>query len=197
MRDVRRTESRLGKLYSVLSARERAKLIVRSLKEDTDEDPLVRKTMPSIQAEEFNYYIDLISGVNQRLSAMIAVVCQEAETIFQQVGWLTTLRVFETTRTEVESFLFIHAKEPITESEYAIRRGQAESEMMPLDELAELESEHWDDWRPDDLERTEQGWEVVSNAAWQRVKKERGVALRRLLREGVLQGKRTKRGLCI
>ncbi len=46
--------ARLNRLAPALSARERATLVLRSLRDKTPEDPLWRRTMPPNQVEEFN-----------------------------------------------------------------------------------------------------------------------------------------------
>ena len=55
-------DGRLNKLYPGLTAKERAVLVLKGWKQDTEEDPLVRRTMPVEQGAEFNIYIDLLNG---------------------------------------------------------------------------------------------------------------------------------------
>ena len=48
-------DKRLSSLVSALTAKERALLVLRAWKEDKDEDPDWRRTMPPAQANNFNY----------------------------------------------------------------------------------------------------------------------------------------------
>lgn len=191
------SERRLDKLIPALNARERAKLVLQSLKDGTEEDPLIRSTIPSEQVDEFNRYIKLMNGINLRLGPLIIVIRQGVETVSQRIGWLLTVTIFESTNDLVQMFLLIHAKEPITESEYEVRRLEAEAELIPINELAELEADAFEDWAREDLEMLEDGREVVSDAAWEKQKQHNAALLRRLIDQGALVGKRTRRGLCI
>ena len=74
-------DARLGRLMPVLSARERGILVLRSLKEGTEEDPLWRLTMPPSQVREFNRYIGLMNACNIYLSHFITVVEQWTEQV--------------------------------------------------------------------------------------------------------------------
>lgn len=191
------SEHRLDKLIPALNARERAKLVLKSLKEGSEEDPLIRSTTPTEQIEEFNDYIKLMNGVNLRLGPLIIVIRQGVETISQRIGWLLTVTIFESTNDLVQMFFLLHAKEPIIESEYQAKRLEAEAELIPINELAELEADAFEGWAPEDLELSEDGREVVSDAAWERRRTESEVELRQLTNQGVLTGKRTRRGFCI
>lgn len=191
------SEQRLDRLFHALNARERGKLVLKAIKVDTEEEPLIRITMPPEQVEEFNRYMGLIRGVNVRLASMIVVLRQEVVTTSQRIGWLATLALFDSISNYVQTFLLVRVKEPITESEYEARRREAAVEVIPIDELAELEAGAFEDWLPEDLERTEDGSDLLSAAAWERVKEERAGQLRRLVNEGILAGKRTRRGLSV
>lgn len=189
-------EGRLNKLYPSLSAKERAKLVLSGLKEDTEEDPLVRSKMPSDQAYEFNRLIHLMNGVNLRLAPLVLLIHEGLATVSQRLGWLSTLRVFEDTANLVALFLFVHVKEPVTESEYAKAREKTEREWIPLQELAEMEADGHDEWKPEDL-LVEDGEELITWEAWDRVKAYNAAQLRKLARQGTLKGRRSRGGLRI
>ena len=55
---------RLNKLMPGLSAKERAILVLRSLREKTPEDPLWRRTMPQEQPAEFRRLMVLVNACN-------------------------------------------------------------------------------------------------------------------------------------
>ena len=62
-----RSGNRLDKLTPVLSAKERYIISLRAQKAGTEEHIEVRRTMPSNQRKEFNYYVDLVYCVNGQL----------------------------------------------------------------------------------------------------------------------------------
>ena len=194
---MRATHGRLNRLNERLTAKERAKLVLRSLKEDEDEDPWVRRMMPASQINEFNRLITLMNGVNIRLGALVAILHQSLLVVSQRLGWLCTLVLFEASVDGMEQYLRAHVKRPLTESEYAEHKRRAENELIPVEALAEEEADENEDWRPEDIESGDDGEEFVSEAAWDRVKKERMKALRRLVKEGALEGRRTRKGLSI
>ncbi len=75
-------DSRLDKLMPVLSARERAILVLRSLKDKTPEDPMWRQTMPRDQSPEFNRLIVLMNACNIHLPLFITMVEQHTEQLY-------------------------------------------------------------------------------------------------------------------
>ncbi len=66
-----RALSRLDRVYPALTAKERARLVLQAWKDDGEGDSLVRTTMPPDQAREFNRYIGLMNGANQKLGAYL------------------------------------------------------------------------------------------------------------------------------
>lgn len=194
---MRTNHGRLDRLHDRLTARERAKLVLRAWKQGKDEDPWVTLTMPDHQAREYNRLITLMNGVNIRLGALIAVHYEAGLVLSQRLGWLSTIVLYEANMDSVRLFLRAHVKRPITESEYAEQARRARDELIPVAELAEEEADNNEDWGPEDVETGEDGEERVSEAAWERVKKERIKALRQLVREGELEGRKTGKGLAI
>jgi len=57
-------DARLDRLMPTLKAKERALLVLGSLKDGTPEDPRWRQTMPTNQYAEFNLYIGLMNACN-------------------------------------------------------------------------------------------------------------------------------------
>ena len=183
-------DTRLSRLMPVLTAKERGILVLKSFKDNTEEDPKWRRAMPPDQVAEFNRYILLMNGVNLRLGSLLMLIYQSMQTSSQQIGWLASLVLFQFACDSAEWFLFIRTKEPITESEYADRKRQTEKELIPIDGLAEMEADACQDWAPEDLYTTEDGKELVSDAAWERVKRGKAAFLKGLIRQGTLEGKR-------
>lgn len=191
------SSGRINRVYEGLTARERAVLVLRAWKKGEDEDLMVRLTMPGHQAREFNRLIDLMNAVNQSLGPLILLLHERRLALSQRLGWLGSLTLFDSTIETVRWFIAACVKQPLTREEWQRARRRAEDELIPAEELAEEEADEYEDWRPEDIERDDDGEEFVSEAAWGRVKKERMKALSRLVKEGSLQGRRTRKGLSI
>src|SRR6266540_1457270 len=84
-------DARLNKLMPALSAKERAILVLRSLKDKTPEDPLWRRTMPNEQRAEFSRLIVLMNACNLHLPLFITMVEQHSEQMWLRLNWLMTL----------------------------------------------------------------------------------------------------------
>lgn len=85
------SRKRINKLFPSLTASERGLLVLRSWKENTDEDEQIRLTMPNSQVSEFNRYIALMNGANQQLGAYILLLGCLVEKASLHVGWLITV----------------------------------------------------------------------------------------------------------
>jgi hypothetical protein len=86
-------DQRLNRLMPALSAKERGILVLRSLKNKTEEDPQWRRSMPVNQAREFNRYIDLMNNANMRIGYLITVLLKEVEKLELRYNWSFTLRL--------------------------------------------------------------------------------------------------------
>jgi hypothetical protein len=84
--------SRTSKLYSALSAKERALLVLRAWKEGREEDDETRRTMPDSQVSEFNRYIELMNAVNNYLGRWLVVLRAYVE----QLGLVSLLLTIAT-----------------------------------------------------------------------------------------------------
>jgi hypothetical protein len=84
-------DSRLGRLMPALSARERAILVLRSLRQKTPEDPSWRSTMPSEQTREFNRLIVLFNACNIYLPLYITVIEQRTQQLYVHLNWMQTI----------------------------------------------------------------------------------------------------------
>jgi hypothetical protein len=82
---------RVGKLFSALTARERALLILRAIKEGGEPDPVVRFTMPDEQRQEFNHYVFLMNGVNRDLATFTLYLGATVGQLNLRLGWLITV----------------------------------------------------------------------------------------------------------
>jgi hypothetical protein len=82
-------------MLELLTARERALLVLRAWKEDKEDDPSWRSTMPESQVRTFNRYIGLMNGVNSRVGVYSLVVRQEVEKLSLRFGWLLTFLLWQ------------------------------------------------------------------------------------------------------
>jgi hypothetical protein len=155
-------ERRLADLYPALSARERAVLILQAIKEERDADPMIRRTMPESQYDTFNHLMSRISGANSDLAILLMVLELHLETLDAKFAWLVTTQLWAMQAEQVREYLYVYGKETITESEFALKREAARKELVPVDELAEILVERFDDWQPSDMEPNTP--DVVSDA---------------------------------
>ena len=190
-------DGRLSKVYPGLTAKERAILVLRARKEGGEEDPLVRRTMPPHQFAEFNRYINLMNGVD-KLAPYVLALGALVDQLGLRFAWLWTLDLWAMHAWEMAEYIWFHTKEPTTESEYQRRMEAARAEMAPAKELAEILVERHEGWSDEDLVPAEDGEEpLVSNAAWERVLKDKKVQLACLVDEGALAGKRQGRRVMV
>lgn len=84
-------DARLNKLAPVLTAKERAILVLGSLKNRTPEDHLWRSTMPRDQVQEFNRLIGLMNAANIKVGFVISHLEQLVENIELRLMWGGTL----------------------------------------------------------------------------------------------------------
>lgn len=146
-------KGRLDKLYPGLTARERALLVLQAWKEGTDEDPQVRKTMPSSQVDEYNRYIALMNGCNQHLAPYILLLSALVEQLSLKLGWLMTIRLWTLSSEDIAFAAFRAAREPITMSPYRRLVDKEREREVPVREVAEMLTERS---IPDDA--TERDW---------------------------------------
>jgi hypothetical protein len=124
--------TRTDKLYSALSAKERALLVIRAWKEGTVEDRQVRATTPANQIDSFNHYIDLMNGVNERLGHYLLVLRASVEQLGLISGWLATMQLWNLHAFQLGLFIFRNVPEPIAESVYArLKRTSRRRDIVP------------------------------------------------------------------
>lgn len=124
--------TRADKLFSVLSAKERALLVLRAWKEGGEEDRQVRATMPLNQVGSFNHYIELMNSVNERLGRYLLVLSANVEQLGLISGWVATMQLWALHAFELGLFIFRNVPEPITESEFAgLKRPRSRRDPVP------------------------------------------------------------------
>lgn len=144
-------DQRLNRLMPTLTARERATLILRSLRENTSEDPLLRRTMPNDQAREFNHYIDLMNACNMYLPLYITMVEGHSKELELRFGWLLTLARFGNHTWNLAQLV------------PASKRAQAERSVAGAYPAVEFP------WQP---EVDEHSWAVVSERAHEAIRRD-------------------------
>ncbi len=129
--------ARLNKLLPVLSAKERAILVLRSLKDKTPEDPMWRQTMPRDQSPEFNRLIVLMNACNIYLPLYITVVEQHTEQLYLRFMWWDML---------VDSGLQIWRLAQLIPASKRRKAEKAVANSYPLAELPWDADEHEHSW---------------------------------------------------
>ncbi|MPZ49024.1 MAG: hypothetical protein GEU75_06915 [Dehalococcoidia bacterium] len=183
-------DARLNKLMPALSARERAVLVLRSMKDKTPEDPSWRRSMPSSQTHEFNRYIELMNGCNHRLAFLILHVCKEVEKLELRIAWLSTLRLWELNLAELDLYASVLTREAVTAGEHERLQKKAEQEYIGISEAAKALAEAGRAWTEDDLERLGPlSQQFVKDSAWQRLCAAAEAKLRQAVAAGELVGR--------
>src|ERR1700674_887060 len=115
--------TRIDKLFSALSAKERALLVLRAWKDGGEEDLQVRSTIPDTQVAEFNRLIEVMNGVNQWLGPYLLLMRALTRQLGLIDGWLSTMILWADGVADLGYYIFRHTPEPITKSEYAKLKG--------------------------------------------------------------------------
>jgi hypothetical protein len=184
-------DGRLHKLMPVLSARERAVLVLRSLKDKTPEDPSWRHTMPLSQVTEFNRYIDLMNACNIQVSYMITVIEKEIDKLELLCGWWFCLLLWQVNLAEIDFAASVVAREAVTASEHRRLVERDGAAFVPVQLLARELAEYRRDWSDDDLEPLP-GWQdelVLKDAAWQRHLARAEADLRQAAKDGLVESR--------
>jgi hypothetical protein len=173
-----------------LSAKERGILVLRSLKNKTQEDPSWRLKMPPGQVKEFNRYIDLMNGANMRLGYLITVLLKEVEKLKLRYDWSFTLRLWEANLAELNFLASVVAREPISESDYRRLVEKTSAQYASVETLAKILAEHHRAWSAEDLEAFGSFEElVVNDEAWARVCGQAEAEIREAVARGELEGR--------
>ena len=96
----------------------------------------------------------------------------------------------------VRAHFCISGKEAVTESEYGKREQKARAERLTLADCATIYAEDYHAWGDADYETDEDGEQYPTDAAWYRVRDQKVIELRALVKAGTLsargKGKRQK-----
>jgi hypothetical protein len=191
-------DGRLDKLMPVLSAKERGILVLKALKDRTDEDPSWRTMAPIAQWDEFNRFIRLMNACNVELAFFITLQEQLVEKQELRLGWLTTLYLWQMHLQDLRWQAWQIMREPITESEHAALVSQERELMVPVGELSEILTEQYDGWTDADYETLAgSSTSGLRDTAWDRVDRDKTRELRALVAQGTLLGKGGARQLKI
>jgi hypothetical protein len=100
------------------------------------EDRFVRATMPEEQVTEFNQYVDLMNGANQRLGPFLVLLLALVQNLDARFGWLLSAYLWEMREAGFLLELAAQCREPLTESEFAAidKRDAFRYEMFPESE---------------------------------------------------------------
>ena len=195
---MKATERRLGNLYPSLTAKERAILVLKAWKEDEEEAPLVRDTMPAEQGVEFNRLIDLMNAVNREFPPYLLLLRAFVGRLGLRHGWLMSLKLWGIQAGNLAAYIWLRTKEPVTESEHRRLVEKARAETAPASELAEILVERYEGWEEADYELDDSDDEPsVTDKAWNRVLGDKRREIAVLVHDGVLSGKQKGRRLVV
>jgi hypothetical protein len=181
-------DTRLKRVTPGLSARERALLVLRSMKDKTLEDPVWRATMPQAQVPEFNRYIELMNAANLQMAFYIALNEKEMEKLELYASWIFTLHLWALNLAEINFTASFVLREPITRSEHDRLVAEHQDDYLLVSQLAVVLAEEKRAWTDEDGE--EVGWMrelVVKPRSWQRVVAEAEQEIRTAVEAGELE----------
>jgi hypothetical protein len=190
--------ARLDRLTSALSAKERALLVLRSMKERTPEDPLWRQTMPNDQVREFNRLIELMTIANREFAFLIAMIEKELEKLDLYSSWLYTLHLWRLNLADINFTASLVAREAITRSVHEKLVETARDEYILASQLAVILAEEKRSWSDDDVE--EVGWTrelVVKPQSWKRLQAEAEQQIRDAVEAGTLEARGAGKKLAV
>jgi hypothetical protein len=142
-------DRRLQILFTKLSAKERALLVLRARKEGREEDPAVWKTLPFGQREQFDRLIAMLQGINWELHPYLERLGWMASQMRLRLGWLESVNTWAVVVETLAGYIRCLTKEPVTASEHRRLAGVSpdwgsEYEVFPderADEVAFLREE--------------------------------------------------------
>ena len=124
--------TRTDKLFSALSAKERAVMVLRAWKAGREPDPQIKATMPSNQITEYNGLIDLMNEVHGTVSPFVLLIRAHVEQLGMLEGWIFTLMAWGLRTFDLGVHIFTEEPEPITQSEYdRLKKSSRKKEPRP------------------------------------------------------------------
>ena len=136
-------DTRLGKLMPALTAKERAMLVLRSLKGGTPEDPKWRRAMPTSQVAEFNRYIGLMNACNVQVGALIMLVNQSVEKLELRFAWFTSLVLWGSHAEDLEDYIDRYTKPDGERAQVELLRMKSEEPWRSFHVRSEGEEPLW------------------------------------------------------
>ena len=103
-------DARLDRLMPTLTAKERALLVLGSLKAGTPEGPRWRQAMPTSQYAEFNRYIGLMNACNVQIGALIVLIGQLIDKLELRLDWFTSLVLWGSRAEDLEDYIDRYTK---------------------------------------------------------------------------------------
>jgi hypothetical protein len=186
-------DKRVNDLFGSLGARERTRLCLRAIQRGEETPKEVFRNLTPDTRKEMHRLLTILDEPGEA----------EAASVLPAVGMLMSLlptlvvaqkRILEleTCVDTMGSYLRL-TKQPMTEAELEQILVEARKRISSIKDIAEVEAYHHREWSPEDLD--EDG--KPSKAAYRRVKAEKLRQLQQLVKEGVVEGVETERGLSI
>ena len=183
------SDKRLDRMLPALSAKERAILMLRDYKAGKTQDFALLRSAPADQTAEINRLIGLMNAANVGLAHILQVVdaCLKQEEL--RLAFLGWARICAMDMWVVRACHNLNAREVVTESEYQEREAAARMELLPIEELANIYTDSYHVFGPDDHEFDEDGDDVVSDEAWYRVRDGKVAEMKTAIASGALVSK--------
>jgi hypothetical protein len=179
-------ERRLDRLYSGLTASERATLILRAWKAGEDADPQVRRSTPDEQVREFNSLIRILRALNGSVAHAVQMLKASVRELPQMLSLLQAARLFDVQMRTLSLYISFGTREPITASDHETLVAPERDRYASLMELGDFLAARFDRWQPSDYEPDDDVAPRLKVAAWARVRRSEAARVRHLAEDGVL-----------
>ena len=183
------SDKRLDRMLPLLSAKERAVMMLRDYKAGKAQDMTLMRTAPAGQTEAINRHIGMMNAANADLANIVLVIHERVTQEELRFGLLTWADMAATELWAVRCYYNIGARETITASEYREREAETRKELIPADECAWIYTECHHVFDARDYARDEAGKETVADAVWERVYDEKLAEIRSAAANGTLKAR--------
>jgi len=136
-------DARLDRLMPTLKAKERALLVLGSLKDGTPEDPKWRQTMPTSQYAEFNRYIGLMNACNVQIGSLIVLIGQLVDKLELRLAWFTSLALWGSHAEDLEDYIDRYTKPDGERAQVELLRMKSEEPWRSFHVRSEGEEPLW------------------------------------------------------
>lgn len=127
---------RFDRLLGGLSARERATMILRQLKETGKVDEEVRRSMPKDQFEEYNHYITLVTKLNDHAKKWLDLIQLVVDPLRYILAYHGALALWGVDTALTWDYIRSYTREPIHADSHAALAKESRTKELSLDQMA-------------------------------------------------------------